>query len=193
MKSSTANALHPPRSSRETWPTDRQQTRSVSRAVRCALFLAELSVLVACNKPKTEAVSLEINGFNYTDLYIDSFEVNGQGGGNLFVSSLTSGGGKGTCCVSFTPGTNLPVQLTIKWTRDQKRWCEKEALLKGPVPANPRHLGVHFFPDGHIEVEITEDYPELKLRLKDYDPGQRKESGNTVADEQTARCKDGYR
>ncbi|MFY0526730.1 DUF3304 domain-containing protein [Archangium gephyra] len=167
-------------------------------------------MLVACNKPKTEEkpgtqpaqvdeapvitepVSLTINGFNYTDLYIDSFEVNGQGGGNLFVSSPTAGGGKGVCCMSFRPGTKLPVQLRIKWTRDRKRWCEKEALLTGPVPANPRHLGVHFFPDGHIEAEITEDYPELKLKLQDYNDEQRKASGNAVADEQTARCKDGY-
>ena len=174
------------------------------------LLIVGLSMLAACNKPKAEEkpgaqpaqvedapaisqrVSLEINGFNYTDLYIDSFEVNGQGGGNLFVSSPTSGGGKRTCCVSFWPGTSLPVQLKIKWTRDRKRWCEKEVLLNGPVPANPRHLGVHFFPDGHIEAEITADYPELKLRLQDYNEGQRKESGNTVADEQTARCRDGY-
>ncbi|WP_375769807.1 DUF3304 domain-containing protein [Archangium gephyra] len=169
-----------------------------------------LSMLVACNKPKTEEkpgvrpaqadeapvitepVSLEIDGFNYTDLYIDSFEVNGQGGGNLFVSSPTSGGGGGVCCMSFSPGTNLPVQLRIKWTRERKRWCEKEALLTGPVPANPRYLGVHFFPDGHIEAEITENDPEPRLRLERVDRGKRKQSGNAVADEQTARCKDGY-
>jgi len=169
-----------------------------------------LSMWVACSKPKAEEtrgaqpaqveeapvipqpVSLTINGFNYTDLYIDSFEVNGQGGGNLFVSSPTSGGGGSVCCVSFRPGTRLPVALTIKWTRDRKRWCEKEVLLTGPVPANPRHIGVHFFPDGHIEAEITAEYPELKLRLQDHDDGQRKESGNVVADERTARCKDGY-
>jgi hypothetical protein len=167
-------------------------------------------MLVACNKPKsaekpgaqhaqvdeapviTQSVSLEINGFNYTDLYIDSFEVNGQGGGNLFVSSPTSGGGGGVCCVSFSPGTKLPVQLRIKWTRDRKRWCEKDALLTGPVPANPRYLGVHFFPDGHIEAEITENDPEPRLRLERVERGKRKDSGNTVADEQTARCKDGY-
>jgi uncharacterized protein DUF3304 len=180
------------------------RTRSFPPTAYGCLLLVGLALLVACNKPKTEEkpadeapvitqpVSLEINGFNYTDLYIDSFEVNSQGGGNLFVSSPTSGGGGGVCCVSFRPGTKLPVQLTIKWTRDRKRWCEKEALLSGPVPANPRHLGVHFFPDGHIEAEITEDYAEPKLKLQDFNPGQRKESGNTVADEQTARCKDGY-
>ena len=194
----------------ETGSMNRPRTRSFPSAVRGRLLLVGLAMLVACNKPKseekpgaqpaqadaapviTQSVLLTINGLNYTDLYIDSFEVNGQGGGNLFVSSPTSGGGKDVCCVSFSSGTKLPVQLRIKWTRDRKRWCEKEALLTGPVPANPRYLGVHFFPDGRIEAEITENDPEPKLRLQDYDPGRRKESGNTVADEQTARCKDGY-
>ena len=193
MKSSISNAPHAP-----------------GRGVR-GLLLGGLCLLAACTQPKSEAksggqparadsapvitqrASLEINGYNYTDLYIDSFEVNGQGGGNLFVSNPTSGGGGGVCCVSLRPGTRLPIPLTIKWTRDGERWCEKEAQLTGPVPANPRHLGVHFFPDGHIEAEVTENSPEVRLRLEAFNPGQRKESGNTVTDEQTARCKDGYR
>jgi hypothetical protein len=140
----------------------------------------------------TKPVSLEINGFNYTDLYIDGFIVNGQGGGNIFVSSPTSGGGGSVCCLTLWPGTELPTTLTVKWTRDNKRWCEAEAVLKGPIPSNPKHLGVHFFPDGHIEAEISEDYPKLRLVLEAFNDGQRKETGNTVADEQAARCKDGY-
>jgi hypothetical protein len=133
---------------RETYSAGRQQARSAAREVRCALLLAGLAVLAACNKPKpeekpggqpaqvdaapviTQSISLEINGFNYTDLYIDSFEVNGQGGGNLFVSSPTSGGGGGVCCVSFTPGTRLPVQLTIKWTSETL--VRKGSMAQGP-------------------------------------------------------------
>lgn len=190
--------------------TEPHALRSVLRAARHGLGLVVVAVLAACSQQKTgepssgqparaeattvipRQVSLEINGFNYTDLYIDSFDVNGQGGGNLFVSTPTAGGGKGACCVSLDPGTRLPVALTIKWTRDGKRWCEKEVQLSGPIPANPRHLGVHFFPDGRIEAEITEDDPEVKLVLESFNLGQRKESGNTVTDEQTARCKDGY-
>ena len=140
----------------------------------------------------TQRVSLEINGYNYTDLYIDGFLVNGQGGGNIFVSSPTSGGGKSACCVVFSPGEELPATLTVKWTRDNKRWCEAEAALKPSIPANPQHLGVHFYPDGHIEAEITENDPELRLKLEALDDGQRKQTGNVVADEQTARCKDGF-
>ncbi len=144
------------------------------------------------NPTITKPVSLEINGFNYTDLYIAAFMVNGQGGGNIFVSSPTSGGGKSACCVNLWPGTELPTTLAIKWTRDNNRWCEAEAVLKGPIPPEPQHLGIHFYPDGHIEAELSETYPQVRLKLEAYDDGQRKKSGNTVADEQTARCKDGY-
>jgi uncharacterized protein DUF3304 len=136
-------------------------------------------------------VSLEINGFNYTDLYIDSFSVNGQGGGNINVSSPTSGGGGSVCCVLFSRGSALPLRVKVKWTRDGERWCEQEVLITGPIPVSPEHLGVHFFPDGHIEAEITENYPKPKLQLGRVDPGKRKESGNTVADEQMGRCHDG--
>jgi hypothetical protein len=182
-----------------------QQVRRVSRSASLGLLLA----LAACKESDNQArpasvsapaeenrlpqkrVSLEINGFNYTDLYIDSFSVNRQGGGNLEVSTPTSGGGGSVCCVSFSPGSELPLRIKVEWTRDRTRWCEQEVLIKGPVPASPEHLGVHFFPDGHIEAEITEGYPTPKLRLERVDGAKRKESGNTVADEQMGRCRDG--
>jgi len=169
---------------------------------RSGWFLGGVLLMSACSQSRSEAtsekptftrrVSLEINGFNYTDLYIAAFLVNGQGGGNIFVSTPTSGGGKSACCVGFWPGAELPATLKIKWTRDNNRWCEAEAVLKQFVPRNPRHLGVHFFPDGHIEAEITEEDPPLRLKLETFNNGQRKKTGNVVADEQTARCQDGY-
>jgi hypothetical protein len=179
---------------------------NLSRAARWGLLLGALPLLAGCtSKSKTEAVPsppsapaaeapapllLEIDGFNYSDLYIDSFEVNGHGGGNLFVSSPDSGGGGGTCCVAWSPGSTLPIPLKITWTRDGKRRCEQDVELKGPFPASPRHLGVHFFPDGHLEAEVTEDYPTLKLSLERVNTAQRKPSENTIADEHVARCHD---
>jgi hypothetical protein len=82
--------------------------------------------------------------------------------------------------------------LKIKWTRDGKRWCEKEVMISTPIPPNPEHLGVHFFPDGHIEAELTEDFPKVKLQLESVSDFERKKSGNKVSDEQTARCQNGY-
>lgn len=183
----------------------RPRARSLPGASRWGWLLVTLPLLAGCpGKPKPEAppaqppapalskpAMLEINAFNYTDLYIHTFTVNGQGGGNVFVSSPETGGGGGVCCVTVSPDDlQGPVRMKVEWSRDMKRWCEKEVELTGPIPANPRHLGVHFFPDGRIEAELTEDSPELKLRLERVNEAQRKASGNTVADEKTARCKD---
>ncbi|MFY0582807.1 DUF3304 domain-containing protein [Cystobacter fuscus] len=139
-----------------------------------------------------KSVSLEINGFNYTDLYIENFSVAGVGGGNVFVSSLDSGGGGSTCCMRWYPGVTLPFPVKIVWTRDGKRICEKEVLINGPVPEHPRHVVVQFLQDGRIEIELTEDFPDVKLRLERFSPVERKKSGNSVLDEQIARCHDAF-
>ncbi|HEX8819697.1 MAG TPA: DUF3304 domain-containing protein [Archangium sp.] len=165
---------------------------------RHGVLLGALAVLASCNKPKAEEpvpvnepIGLTISGFNYTDLYIDHFSVNGNGGGNVYVSSPTSGGGGFTCCASWFTNMTVPMRVEVVWTRDRNRWCTKVVETTGPTPANPSHLAVHFFPDGRIEAELTEDPPKMKLRLESAGPLQRKTSGNTVTDERTARCQDG--
>jgi Protein of unknown function (DUF3304) len=142
-------------------------------------------------QPLGKPVGLAINGFNYTDTYIPTFEVNDQGGGNIFVSTPTSGGGGTVCCVTWRPGTRLPKPIKVMWSRDRKRWCHKTVMLTGPVPANPTAIGVHFMPNGDIQVELTEGEADPKLRLASFDHGRRKETGNAIHDEETASCKDG--
>lgn len=132
----------------------------------------------AADKP----VPLTIEGYNYTDRYIASFTVNGQGGGNLAVSSPTSGGGGGACCVSWTPGSALPRKVLIRWvgayckdrrtnsageTRDwtEPIWREAEVMLHGPVPAKPTTFEVHFYNGGKVEVAITERPSPPRLQL----------------------------
>lgn len=137
-------------------------------------------------------IELTVVGLNYTDLSIYSFSVGGIGGATIAVSSPITGGGGGVCCLRWYPGAQLPIPVKVKWTRDNKRFCEKEALITGPEPLRPRHLGVHFFPDGHIELKLTEEYPAPLLRLERFSETQRKQSDNVVLDEQVARCKDGY-
>ena len=178
--------------------------RPARSMARHGVLLGALLALGACNKPKTDAtgsepsaepvppaepVMLTINGFNYTDLYIDSFEVHGVGGGNIRVSSPGSGGGGNTCCLTWITGGSFPKELKIEWTRDGKRWCRGKAVLKGPEPARPEYLGIHFFPDGHIEAELTEHHAEPKLRLERFNERQRKATGNTIADDKVAECK----
>ena len=138
-----------------------------------------------------ESVALTVSGFNYTDLYIEHFSVAGVGGANIVVSDLDSGGGGGVCCLRWYPGVTLPFPVKVEWTRDLKRWCEMKVMITGPVPAHPEYIVVHFFQDGRIEVELTEGFPVAKLRLDRFSPVKRKESGNSVLDEQIATCHEG--
>ncbi|MBC7993450.1 MAG: hypothetical protein H7Z15_09445, partial [Rhizobacter sp.] len=45
------------------------------------------------SKGLPKSYSVVAYGYNYTDTYIDSFEVDGAGGGNLEVSTPTAPGG----------------------------------------------------------------------------------------------------
>lgn len=81
-----------------------------------------LCALTACSGAKP--IGLAIEGYNYTNRYIASFTVtdengNGAWGGNVFLSSPTSGGGGGTCCVMLDPNMSKPVQLFVAWTLDE--------------------------------------------------------------------------
>jgi hypothetical protein len=131
-------------------------------------------------------------GYNYTDNYIDSFEVDGAGGGNLAVSTPTSPGGGDTCCALVTSGLPVGTEFTIRWTRDRRRWCEKTVKLTKPVPIKPRYFEVHFYRDGHIEIEVTQKASPPRLNLERFSIEKRFETGNVHNDEKFSRCKDGY-
>lgn len=147
-------------------------------------------VLVS-NPDYSRPVGLAIHGFNYTDRVIELFSIDNRGGGNIAVSSPTSGGGKTTCCLRWYPGSQLSRPVKIEWMRyknDKELWCKKTVMLEAPFPEKPTDVAVHFMPDGNIEVALTEGYPELKLRLENYDDGHRRKEGNAIHDEQTADC-----
>ncbi|RPE74791.1 DUF3304 domain-containing protein [Vulcaniibacterium tengchongense] len=133
---------------------------------------------------------LVINGYNYTDHYIDSFYVDGSWGGNLFVSTPTAGGGKSTCCVRWYSWMQVPKTFRVRWTADaclyeqevegqvftqvKHLWKEQDVTLATPPPATPVAFEVHFYRDGRVEVAIADDIarpPRLKLEEED---GRRK-------------------
>jgi hypothetical protein len=130
------------------------------------------------------AQGLLIQGYNYTDTFIDSFTVNGAGGGNIFVSSPRTGGGKSTCCYSFDPNAPRPTQLKIRWAAtycmehkanpyafgprfvDERKTLWKEALVPLSEASTPAMaLEVHFYPDGHVEAAVTPGYSPPRLKL----------------------------
>ena len=140
-----------------------------------------------------EPASLLIQGYNYTDDVIVSFTVNGQGGGLLYVSGPSSGGGGSVCCVSYRPGTQLPIKLKVRWVGgyciqrvmspypygkpyyDNRRslWREAEAQAVDLSNGKPKALEVHIFPDGHVEAAVTQGYSSPRLSLPDDETGER--------------------
>ena len=137
-----------------------------------------------------ETVPLLIQGYNYTDDYIDSFTVNGQGGGNVHLSGPYTSGGGGICCVSYRPGTPLPVKLTVRWvggycieletskygrtnTYRKGLWREAEVLATDTSNGKPRTMEIHFYADGHIEAAISDGYTPARIKLPVNEKGER--------------------
>ena len=172
------------------------------RPSRITLPLVAALVAASCHpsRPSSESTAGDMSrgysvvayGYNYTDTYIDSFEVDGAGGGNLAVSTPTAPGGGHTCCTTLFSGLPLGTEFTIKWTRDRKRWCEQTVLLTKPIPVEPRYLEVHFYQDGHIEIEATQQASPPRLKLERASYARRHQSNNTNKDEKLSRCKDAY-
>jgi Protein of unknown function (DUF3304) len=159
------------------------------RLRRCLALMAGMAclVLVGCNansQAKTNGGyhALTIYGYNYTNQYIDQFSVNGQGGGNVFVSTPTAGGGKSSCCIGWTDGTPLPQTVTVRWSNATCKlkvtnsnghtrevsvplFKEEQVELSSPVPADPGYFEVHIYPDQHVEVAITQTWSDPRLKL----------------------------
>ncbi|MCA3166814.1 MAG: DUF3304 domain-containing protein, partial [Burkholderiales bacterium] len=111
-------------------------------------------------------VTLSLIAYNYTGRYIDSYAVDGQGGGNAYE---TTAGGRVVCCLSFRPDSKLPFTVKVEWLLADKRdfvnnkWIampdEKRsaiATVYGPIPKEPSEFETHFLPDGSVRVFITE-------------------------------------
>ena len=142
--------------------------------------------------------SLGIVGYNYTETGIIDYSVNGTGAFNLAVSTEDSGGGKTVCCFGWAPAMKLPIPIRIEWTRDEETWCRKTVMLTDPGPLEPNTFEVHFYPDRHIEVAITEDYSAPRLRLTRERPyyrvakDLRKEKAEAMRlDSELAECREG--
>ena len=127
-------------------------------------------------------VSLTITGYNYTDRYIDQFTVNGNGGGNLFVSGPNSGGGGSACCMDYITGVKrwkFPVTWQIggctyntrKYKDGRERsdlyhfFKEVEVQVDPKIASRPAYLELHFYPDGHVEAAVTENASLPRLQL----------------------------
>jgi hypothetical protein len=129
-----------------------------------------------------EMVSLTIVGYNYTDHDIDSFSVNGNGGGNVMASTPTSGGGGSVCCAPYAQGSK-PNTVRVRWHTDgctyhvrsatsnrlydqvHMFFKERDVQVANDSKHTPTTMEVHFYPDGSVQVALTESpsLPRLSL------------------------------
>ena len=148
----------------------------------CNVRSAPSDSVIEIEVPRSKPVSLTLTGYNYTNRYIDTFSVDGVGGGNLFVSDGSSGGGGSACCVTHFPGARAR-KVKIKWNVGACTYNEyadsagikhhetylffKEADVQVDVniPSAPKYFEVHFFPDGHVEAALTEHESPVRLIL----------------------------
>lgn len=102
------------------------------------------------------------------------------GGGNVSLSTETTGGGGG-CCVRVP--RSLPQTYRVRWVAEicryrvrpkgrsywtgetRMRWAERHVTYHGPLPAKPKRFEVHFYPDGDIQIAIAEDFSPPRLIL----------------------------
>nr|WP_241023839.1 DUF3304 domain-containing protein [Burkholderia sp. Ac-20365] len=119
-------------------------------------------------------------GYDYTDRALLDFSVNGISGGNVFLSTKTSGGGKYACCILLDRSAHFPLDIEVGYMREalvaspsdrilepaDTRRLIARVQLRGPIPERPAFLEVHFFPDGHIDASLSGEEGPSPPRLK---------------------------
>jgi hypothetical protein len=132
----------------------------------------------------SDYVILDLLGYNYTDRNIEDYSVNGQGGGDIRLSSPSSGGSGIVCCVKLLNGRTNPV-VRVRWQFDgctyqtrsalsgriheHARYFYREAdveVLRLDVK-KPTHLEAHFYPDGSVRVALTSEISTPRLSLNE--------------------------
>ena len=146
----------------------------------CAASSAVKSAPVSLAKRSNVSLPLAIHGYNYTNRYIGSFEVDSVGGGNVYVSGPHSGGGGTTCCAAYVKGAG-PWKAEVSWQTGACRYGERvqesgktvfalhkyyktvEVEVDPRIPSNPKHLEVHCYPDGNVQIALTEEESPPRL------------------------------
>lgn len=151
-----------------------------------AVCSAQESLQAMSDAGSKAGISVDIVGFNYTDRVIDSFSVNEQGGGNVFLSTITSGGGKSVCCIRLPDAVRGLSKIRVRWQVDGCIYLTKSRIseeifknifpyykqaeieLNRPQESKLQHLEIHFYPDGSVKGKLTAELslPQLSLDSK---------------------------
>lgn len=125
--------------------------------------------------------SLGIVAYNYTDFHISDYRVNNVGGGNVFLSSPTSGGSGVACCFNFQKNGSKVIKVKVRWQFGgckyvfRNAWTsetaeithyfyrEEDLTVEPLVQRNPHYLEMHFNADGSVQARITSSISKPKV------------------------------
>jgi len=141
-------------------------------------FAQQEEIVVAENEAKTHYM-FSILGYNYTDEHISAFSIDGQGGGDVRVSTPTSGGSGIVCCVLFSKKPKWPIQVLVRWQsggcrahsrndkygHNQYYYKEKMVDVEKGKSAHPSDIAVHFYKDGSVRVRLAGEIESPLLKL----------------------------
>lgn len=133
---------------------------------------------VAENEAKTHYM-FGILGYNYTDENIVAFSVDGQGGGDVRVSTPTTGGSGIVCCILFSKNPKWPIQVLVRWQSGgcrvfpknsrygRNRYFYKEVMVdvERGMSAHPSDMAVHFYKDGSVRVRLVDELEPPLIKL----------------------------
>jgi hypothetical protein len=144
---------------------------------RALLKLFGLAALGGCASARGESRSVSIDQYNYTDRYIGDITVNGVWAGSV---GAYEGGGSRVQGLLAPRQTDKKIVLKVKWivadtydvatnkyTRKPDEPREAAVELPTPYPSDADLLVLHFYPDGHVEAEMTGNRKNRRIPAPD--------------------------
>lgn len=150
-----------------------------------AIFHAEQPKAATGEKRSDEYTMLGLVGYNYTDRHISTYSIDGADGGHINLSSPTTGGSGISCCVKFSRKNSGPLKVKVRWQVDGctyllkdeatgrsgkvRHYYYKETVVEvqRSYRAEPAYIETHFFPNGLVQVRLTDHGSNPLLALSE--------------------------
>jgi hypothetical protein len=143
---------------------------------------------VAMHKQNAEYTLLGMIGYNYTDRHIANYSLNAADGGDVIMSSSTSGGSGTACCLKLSNKKHGILKVKVRWQVDGCIYLVKDDLTgKGDkvryyyykemevgIQRTPdmmyKYVETHFYPDGSVQVLLTKNMSSPRFVLDEKRP-----------------------
>jgi len=144
---------------------------------RTLLKLFGLAALGGCASARGESRSVAIDHYNYTNRYIGDITVNGAWSGGV---GAYRGGGTRALGLMAPRETSKKIVLKVKWNVGSYYSIESNSYTRAPIepraadvelptpyPPDADLLVLHFYPDGHVEAEMTGNRKNRRIPAPD--------------------------